>query len=99
MISSVEAVKKLTYVDSNCIGLQGHSYGGFETNYLITKTNLFAAAASSCGKANYISSSGTLKAGIYDSHDDEVYGQSFLGVSLWQNPDVYIKKFSTLWRR
>ncbi|MYG20500.1 MAG: prolyl oligopeptidase family serine peptidase, partial [Gemmatimonadales bacterium] len=32
------------YVDRNRIGVQGHSWGGYQIAYMITKTDLFAAA-------------------------------------------------------
>lgn len=45
---------KQKYVDSNKIGINGHSLGGFKTNYLITHTSKFAAALSGAGVANMI---------------------------------------------
>jgi dipeptidyl aminopeptidase/acylaminoacyl peptidase len=33
-------------IDTKHIGLIGHSFGGYETNYIITKTKIFAAAVS-----------------------------------------------------
>jgi len=42
-------------VDSNHIGITGHSYGGFETNYIITQTNMFAAAVAGAAITDYVS--------------------------------------------
>ncbi len=91
VVSAVEAVSKLPYVDSKSIGLQGHSYGAFETNYLITRTNLFAAAASAAGVTDYVSNVATFKMQCNDAHDYAKYNQDRLGVTLWEDRETYIK--------
>lgn len=45
--SAVNAVVKRDVVQENHIGLIGHSFGGTETAFLITQTQMFAAAVSS----------------------------------------------------
>ncbi len=40
------------FVDASCIGNSGHSYGGFMTMHLLTRTDLFAASASIAGISN-----------------------------------------------
>ncbi len=37
------------------------SFGGFEVNYLITHSDLFAAAISAAGRINLVSSYGSLR--------------------------------------
>ncbi|MGV9004423.1 prolyl oligopeptidase family serine peptidase [Flavobacterium sp.] len=44
-------------IDSSKIGLNGHSFGGFETSFIITQTNIFAAALASAGIHDMISHS------------------------------------------
>ncbi|TAF53595.1 MAG: hypothetical protein EAZ62_04355, partial [Sphingobacteriia bacterium] len=44
IVSGTRAVVKQGYVDSTKMGLQGQSWGGYQIVYLITKTNLYAAA-------------------------------------------------------
>jgi len=55
----VPAVKKIiareAAVDSAHIGITGHSYGGFETDYIITQTNMFAAAVAGAAITDYVS--------------------------------------------
>lgn len=41
-------------IDVNRIGLLGHSFGGYETNFILTQTNLFAAAVSGAGVSDII---------------------------------------------
>jgi dipeptidyl aminopeptidase/acylaminoacyl peptidase len=52
----IEGVKKFCeahpYVDSSKIGCIGASYGGFMTQYLLTRTDIFAAAVSHAGISN-----------------------------------------------
>ncbi|WP_202704239.1 prolyl oligopeptidase family serine peptidase [Flavobacterium sp. UGB4466] len=42
-------------VDSTRIGLTGHSYGGYETDYIITQTNMFVAAVAGAAITDYVS--------------------------------------------
>ncbi|MCZ4320301.1 prolyl oligopeptidase family serine peptidase [Aequorivita viscosa] len=47
--AGVEAVLKQGKVDRKRLGLFGHSFGGFETSFIIGQTDLFAAAVSGAG--------------------------------------------------
>ena len=54
----VAAVKKVTdsgFVDPEKIGLIGHSFGGYETDFIITQTNIFASAISGSGISDTVS--------------------------------------------
>ena len=42
-------------IDKNKIGLMGHSYGGFEVNYILNHTKTFKAAVSGAGISDIIS--------------------------------------------
>lgn len=55
VLSATSKVEETGMIDSNRIGLIGHSFGGFETNYIITKTNKFAAAVSGAGISEIVS--------------------------------------------
>lgn len=46
-----EVVKRFP-VDEELLGIFGHSFGGYETNFIITQTNRFKAAVSSAGVAD-----------------------------------------------
>lgn len=56
--SAARYLAKKTWVDSTRMGILGHSWGGFEVNYLLTRTKLFAAAVSGSGLANLTSDYG-----------------------------------------
>ena len=42
-------------VNPKRVGLIGHSFGGFETTYIITKSNLFATAVAGAAQTDYLS--------------------------------------------
>ena len=52
--AGVNAVVDKGLVDKSKIGLFGHSFGGFETNFIISQTNIFAAAVSGAGISDII---------------------------------------------
>src|SRR5207245_3970857 len=44
VLPAIQAVVDLGFVDENAIGIQGHSWGGYQTAYMITQTRRFRAA-------------------------------------------------------
>jgi len=79
------------WVDSTRMGLQGHSFGGWETNYLVTHTHIFAAAAEGAGTSDLVSSYGGLGGAGYSRQNGYEVSQGRIRASLWQRPDLYIK--------
>ncbi|WP_202703712.1 S9 family peptidase [Flavobacterium sp. UGB4466] len=47
VISAVKKVIELNVADEKHVGLMGHSFGGYESSFIITQTDLFAAAIAS----------------------------------------------------
>jgi len=78
------------WVDSSHMGLQGHSFGGWETNYLVTHTTLFAAAAEGAGSSDLVSEYGGLFVGLSSNQSYYEILQGRIRSSLWQRPDLYI---------
>lgn len=91
IISAAKHVAALPYVNAKYMGLQGHSYGGYETNLIITKSNLFAAAQSSSGISNITSEYGTPIFGGTPGYHMAEEGQFNMPGTLWQYRDLYIK--------
>ncbi|MFC4477333.1 prolyl oligopeptidase family serine peptidase [Flavobacterium chungangensis] len=60
----VDIVKQKGIVEENHIGIIGHSFGGYETSFIITQTDAFAAAVCGSGLMNTISSYFVHSAGI-----------------------------------
>lgn len=80
--------KEHTFVNTEKVGCIGASYGGFMTQYLQTKTDLFAAAISHAGISNIASYWG----GGYWGY---TYGEiAQYGSFPWNNPDLYTKHSS-----
>ncbi len=55
VLPGVKAAIKTGVIDENKMGLQGHSWGGYQTAFLVTQTNLFKAAAPGAPLTNMIS--------------------------------------------
>lgn len=74
-----------------CSGLIGHSFGGYETDFIITQSNLFACAVAGAATTNNLSSylSVSQNLGIPNFFKFE-YGQSRMIVSPYENMDWYL---------
>jgi dipeptidyl aminopeptidase/acylaminoacyl peptidase len=92
ILSGTRAVVKQGYVDSTKIGLQGQSWGGYQIVYLITKTNLYAAAWAGAPVANMTSAYGGIRwgSGLTRQFQYEKT-QSRIGATLWEKPNLYIQ--------
>jgi dipeptidyl aminopeptidase/acylaminoacyl peptidase len=72
VLAGVDHVVARYPVDPERLAVTGYSYGGFLTNWLITRTKRFAAAASGAGIANWVSDYGT--ADIPRTKESEFFG-------------------------
>jgi dipeptidyl aminopeptidase/acylaminoacyl peptidase len=61
VIPGVTALIDKGFIDKDNIGTQGHSWGGYQIAYLVTKTNIFKAAESGAPVANMISAYGGIR--------------------------------------
>lgn len=79
-------------IDSKRIGLIGHSFGGYETNFIVTQSDLFAAAVSGAGVSDTIGYYFNLSAN--NIHDNELWRfetQQFrMGSSFFENKSGYV---------
>jgi dipeptidyl aminopeptidase/acylaminoacyl peptidase len=91
ILSASKLLSKRAWVDEKKMAIQGHSFGGYETNYIVTHTNIFCAAMSAAGFSDCISDygdtwgSGASKQGYYE------LGGGRIGFNFWENPQLYIK--------
>jgi dipeptidyl aminopeptidase/acylaminoacyl peptidase len=90
ILSGTRAVVQKGFVDSTKIGLQGQSWGGYAIAYLITKTNLYAAAWAGAPVVNMFSAYGGIRweSGVNRQFQYE-HTQSRIGASLWEKPELY----------
>ncbi|HEX3865730.1 MAG TPA: prolyl oligopeptidase family serine peptidase [Gemmatimonadaceae bacterium] len=92
IVSGVNALIRRGFVDEKHLGIQGHSWGGYQTAYTITQTHMFAAAMAGAPVANMTSAysgirwgTGIARQGQYES------GQSRIGKPLSEAPQLYIE--------
>lgn len=80
------------FVDTDNIGIQGHSWGGYQTAYLLTRTNMFKAAEAGAIVANMTSAYGGIRwgSGLARMFQYEK-SQSRIGGTLWEKPLHYIE--------
>ncbi|MES2265979.1 MAG: prolyl oligopeptidase family serine peptidase [Bacteroidota bacterium] len=90
--SGVEALMKNPWVDAQHIGIQGQSWGGYQVAYLITQSNIYAAAWAGAPVANMTSAYGGIRweSGINRQSQYEKT-QSRIGATLWDKPNLYIE--------
>ncbi|MGL2965902.1 alpha/beta hydrolase family protein [Flavobacterium sp. XGLA_31] len=92
VVSAVDEVLENESVDSKRLGLFGHSFGGYETNFIVTRTNKFAAAISGAGISDIVSS--YLSVGRGNKKADGwryEFNQFRMGTSLFDGYQKYIK--------
>ncbi len=87
-----EMCRRYPWIDKDRIGIDGQSWGGYQTAYLVTRTDMFACAGSGAPVANMTSAfggirweSGSSRQGQYEQ------GQSRIGRNLWEAPELYIQ--------
>lgn len=92
IMSAVRYLSRFKWVDTTKMALQGHSWGGYQTAYLVTRTNKFAAAEAGAPVANMTSAYGGIRWGTGISRQFQYERtQSRIGATLWQRQDLYIK--------
>ncbi|SEL63617.1 Prolyl oligopeptidase family protein [Chitinophaga rupis] len=96
IVAAAQWLSRLSYVDSKHIGINGHSFAGFETNYIVTHTDLFAAALEGAGTSNWISSSLQLAGKAYSESSRLPSLENQIGKTLWDDPNLYIENSPVL---
>ncbi len=85
-------VNTFPYINGKRIGLQGQSWGGYQTAWLITQTDLYAAAMAGAPVSNMTSAYGGIRWGTGLSRMFQYeHTQSRIGGSLWEKPLHYIE--------
>jgi dienelactone hydrolase len=91
VVSAARYMAKMSWVDSTKMGLSGASFGAFSSNYIITHTGIFAAAASAFGKVDMISGYGAIRESGFSTQYLCETSQDRIGATLWERPDLYIE--------
>lgn len=91
VISGTSSLIDEGFIDKDNIGVQGHSWGGYQIAYLLTKTDLFKCAESGAPVVNMISAYGGIRWGSGLSRMFQYERtQSRIGGTLWEMPLRYI---------
>lgn len=90
--SGAEAMcERYPWIDKDRIGIDGQSWGGYQTAFLVTRTNMFACAGSGAPVSNMTSAFGGIRWESGDSRQAQYeQGQSRIGRNLWEAPELYI---------
>lgn len=92
VISGINSLIEDGFVDKDRIGVQGHSWGGYQVAYLVTKTDIFKCAESGAPVPNMISAYGGIRwwTGLSRMFQYE-HTQSRIGGTLWEYPQRFIE--------
>ncbi len=98
ILPGVTALIERGMANPDRIALQGHSWGGYQIAYLVTRTRLFKAAAAGAPVANMVSAYGGIR---WESGMARMFQyertQSRIGGSLWEKPLLYIENSPIFW--
>ena len=104
VVPAVEAAIATGIVDGERVGLHGHSWGGYQTSFLITQTNLFKAAVAGAPLTNLISmyssiywNSGSANQPIFESSQGRFTGGywSVMRAYTTNSPVYYARRVRT----
>ena len=95
MNAVIPAIKKVLasgYVDPKRIGIQGHSWGAYQINYMLTKTDMFRAAEAGAAVGDMVSAYGGIRwgKGVSRAFQYET-GQSRMAGTPWNKTAEYIE--------
>ncbi len=82
------------FIDRSKMAIQGQSWGGYQTAYLVTRTDMFAAAGAGAPVGNMTSAYGGIR---WESGNSRIsqyeHGQSRIGKTLWEDGglELYIE--------
>ena len=92
VLPAVQTVVDKGFVDENNIGIQGHSWGGYQIAYMVTQTNRFKAAEAGAAVVNMTSAYSGIRWGTGLPRQFQYeHSQSRIGGSLWEYPMRYLE--------
>ena len=92
VLPALQAAIATGVVDASRVGLQGHSWGGYQTSFLVTQTNAFKAAVAGAPLTNMVSmyslvykNTGGANMAIFESSQGRFRG------GYWDNWEAYAR--------
>ena len=98
VIPAVNKVLDMGFIDPKRVGIQGHSWGGYQISYLITQTEMFAAVQAGASVSNMTSAYGGIRWGTGMSRAFQYEKtQSRIGAPLWSRALQFIENSPVFW--
>jgi len=92
VLPAIQSVVDKGFVNENAIGIQGHSWGGYQIAYMVTQTSRFKAAAAGAPVANMTSAYSGIRWGTGLPRQFQYeHSQSRIGGTLWEKPMLYLE--------
>ena len=89
--AAVNKVNELGYVDMDKIGIHGHSFSGQGGNYIVTHSDLFAAAVIGAGVSDLVADFNQLwKSSGTNQHNYDYYGQGRFNTNPYDDFDLFV---------
>lgn len=98
VIPAVQRILSMGYVDPKRVGIQGHSWGGYQITYLITQTDMFRAVEAGASVSDMVSAYGGIRWGTGMSRAFQYEKtQSRIGAPPWERPLAFIESSPIFW--
>jgi dipeptidyl aminopeptidase/acylaminoacyl peptidase len=92
VLPAIDKVVEKGFVDEKAIGIQGHSWGGYQIAYMVTQTNRFKAAEAGAPVGNMTSAYSGIRWGSGMPRQFQYeQTQSRIGLPLYRNPQRYLE--------
>ena len=92
VLPAIDAVVEKGIVRQNAIGIQGHSWGGYQIAYMVTQTNRFKAAEAGAPVGNMTSAYSGIRWGTGMPRQFQYeQTQSRIGQTLYANPQKFLE--------
>jgi dipeptidyl aminopeptidase/acylaminoacyl peptidase len=93
VVSGTEAMcSRFPFIDRSRLGMQGQSWGGYQSAYLVTQTDLFRCAEAGAPVSNMTSAYGGIRWGSGMSREFQYeHTQSRIGGTLWDKLPLYMQ--------
>jgi dienelactone hydrolase len=98
VIPAVQKVIDMGFIDPARVGIQGHSWGGYQITYMITRTNIFRAVEAGASVSNMVSAYGGIRWGTGMSRAFQYERtQSRIGGPPWTRSLQFIENSPIFW--
>jgi dipeptidyl aminopeptidase/acylaminoacyl peptidase len=98
VVPAVQRVIDMGFVDPQRVGIQGHSWGGYQISYMITRTDMFRAVEAGASVVNMISAYGGIR---WETGRSRAFQyertQSRIGAPPWERPLQFIENSPIFW--